>query len=229
MTWEEQLLEFWRLAPGVGVSARLVDGELAREDEFALGRACAVEAMGAVEAMDELRVASREPCVGDKGEPIWPADVAGSISHCRLDGSISHCGVADGQTYVVSVVARKPHFGVGIDVEGTHRRIGKIEAKVLHGQEAQWCEVNGEDPEHVHGLKLMIFSAKEAYYKWQYPRTNTWLGFKDVQLTVDAQGGTFEVEMLREQVPHLPQGTRVSGRFCILGPVVATQVITPYT
>ena len=54
-----------------------------------------------------------------------------------------------------------------------------------------------------------VFSAKEAFYKAQYPTTETFLGFMDVRLTYEAQPQRVTVRVVRPGSPLL--GLQLSG------------------
>jgi len=56
----------------------------------------------------------------------------------------------------------------------------------------------------------IVFSAKESFYKCQYRLTETFLGFHDVELTLDPDTRRFEVELQRE-AGALSRGTRLEG------------------
>jgi 4'-phosphopantetheinyl transferase EntD len=45
-------------------------------------------------------------------------------------------------------------------------------------------------------LDRLLFSAKEAIYKAWFPLARRWLGFEDVELTVDVGGGEFSARLL---------------------------------
>ena len=61
------------------------------------------------------------------------------------------------------------------------------------------------------GLALAFFSAKEAYYKCQYPVTSRYLGFQDVELEIDEAAGAFEARALTGELPA--SVARLTGRF----------------
>lgn len=71
--------------------------------------------------------------------------------------SISHCG--NFAAVIVSSVAR-----VGIDVEYFTPRLHKIKYKFLHADELRF--VNAQLPSQQTSLLTLLWSAKEAMYKW---------------------------------------------------------------
>lgn len=134
-----------------------------RRTEFAAGR-CAARA-----AMAEIGFAPTAILQGGDRAPIWPAGLAGSIAHC--------------DTCCVSVVALQEHYAaLGVDVEPATPLADDLIAVICTPAERAWLA--GEtDP----GLAAkMIFSAKEAVYKAQYPLTRRIIGFDAVTLDMTA-------------------------------------------
>ena len=139
-----------------------------RRTEFAAGR-CAARA-----AMAEIGFAPAAIPQGPDRAPTWPSGVSGSIAHC--------------DTCCVSVVALKEHHQtLGVDIEPATPLSPDLFAVICTPAERAWLA--GEpDP----GLAAkMIFSAKEAVYKAQYPLTGKVIGFEAV--TLDMTDGAFRV------------------------------------
>ena len=65
----------------------------------------------------------------------------------------------------------------------------------------------------------IMFSAKEAFYKCQYPLTECYLGFHDAAVTIDRQGETFRLTLLAD-LPALSGRQVFDGRFVIRGDTV---------
>ena len=144
--------------------------------EFATARGCAHRALA------QLGLAPGPVAVGAKGEPLWPAGVAGSITHCR--------------GYRGAVVARASELAsVGIDAE-PHEPLpaGLIGDLASAAERALLEELAAAEPA-VHWDRL-LFCAKESVYKAWYPLTGRWLGFEDARLTIDPGQGTFAAELL---------------------------------
>jgi 4'-phosphopantetheinyl transferase EntD len=128
-----------------------------RRNERAFGRACARTALG------ELGLAPAAIAVGAGGEPLWPAGVAGSLTHTD-----EHAAAA-----VVRGVA-----ALGIDLESLAHaaRVPDLLATVAL------------ESERAHPAAL-LFSAKESVYKCLY--AGRFLDFHDVELAIEP--GTFTV------------------------------------
>ncbi len=162
------------LLPGEeSLVARAVDK---RRNEFTTARSLARRALGELgeEPVPILR--------GEKGQPLWPRGVVGSLTHC--DG------------YRAAVVAYKlQQRSLGIDAE-PH---GPLPEGVLdHVSLPAEREVLATRPDGVHWDRL-LFCAKEATYKTWFPLTERWLGFEDAHITFTATGadsGTFRSEIL---------------------------------
>lgn len=174
-----------------------------RRREFVTGRACARR------ALERLGAGAGPVPSGERGEPVWPEGVVGSITHCEV---LRACAVAR-----AGEVA-----SVGIDAE-VHDRLpdgvfetvsSPAERRLLAGQGA--------------GLFMdrVLFSAKEAVYKAWFPLTHRWLGFEDVEMTIDAGAGTFRARLLVEgPVVSGRRLTELRGRWRVDGRVVAAAVV----
>ena len=128
----------------------------ARLSEFAAGRSCAREALR---------------CAGVHGQairrnqdrsPIWPSGIMGSLSHTS--------------TFCVAIVAHAIEImSIGIDIEIFGRITPDLIPLILTTEERKWIE---RQPEHRRAiLAAVIFSAKEAYFKFQYTLRRQWLDF----------------------------------------------------
>jgi 4'-phosphopantetheinyl transferase EntD len=139
----------------------VINAVTSRQREYIAGRVLARELLG------RLGVAAQTIASGPKREPLWPTGIVGSISHNEL-----FCAV---------VVARDSAItSVGIDIETT----GRIERQL-------WGHLfTEEETEHLLQLETVaqsrqatiFFSIKEAFYKYQFPLTQSWVGFRDVSV-----------------------------------------------
>ena len=175
-----------------------------RRREFVTGRACARR------ALRQLGIPTMSIPAGERGEPIWPAGVVGSITHCR--------------GYTASAAARTRHLlALGIDAEPNRPLPAHVEAQVASATER---EVLVGDP-GVHTTRL-VFSAKEAVYKAWYALTGRWLSFEQVQ--VSFQRGTPEFAAAPLGRPLLMDGERLDtfrGRWSLCDGVILTTVVVP--
>lgn len=158
-----------------------------RRREFARGR------VSARQVLAELGVPSVSLLVGPKREPLWPEGVVGSIAH--------------DDTLCIVVAARSERYaGLGVDVEPDAPLEPEVAARIWSAAEAEEAARRADMTPAL--ASRLVFSAKEAFYKCQFPLTRTFLGFKEVSVTLG--DGTFEVRLERA-VEAFPAGTSFSG------------------
>jgi 4'-phosphopantetheinyl transferase EntD len=177
-----------------------------RRVEFACGRLFARRAMHKL-GFGEVPI----PGGADRA-PIWPPGLTGSISHTD-----HYCAVA--------VARRSEISAIGVDVEDLDRFTLDLTRHVLSPREIA-IELEGLPCQQRLERAAIIFSAKEALYKCLYPLTRMWIGFRDVEATLDAAGAKFD---LRLGVPIGPFGAGecFAGRYAIEADRVATAVSLP--
>ncbi|HWS37588.1 MAG TPA: 4'-phosphopantetheinyl transferase superfamily protein [Actinoplanes sp.] len=170
-----------------------------RRREFLTGRRCAREALAAL----GLPAVPIRP--GPRREPLWPAGVVGSITHCA--------------GYRAAAVARTADVtGLGVDAEPhaplPPRVLGAVTAP---GDVERLGVLTAGDPS-VHWDRL-LFSAKESVYKVWYPLTGRWLGFEEAALEIDPERGTFTARILVDS-PFVT----LTGRYLIERDLIVTAV-----
>jgi 4'-phosphopantetheinyl transferase EntD len=134
-----------------------------RVGEFAAGRLCARRALA------ELGVVGFPVRAGLDRQPTWPEGIIGSITH------------TEGLCAAV-IAERKLLRGIGIDTEPACSVKPALWPRILIHSELDWL-ASLEDRERAAAATL-IFSAKEAAYKCQYPVTGERLSFSDLHVTV---------------------------------------------
>ncbi len=173
--------------------------------DFTVGRLCARRVLA------DLGVHEFPLEIGRDRSPAWPPGIVGSISHTEGFG----CAVA---ARIGSIL------GVGVDAETVGRVSPEIEPIVLTERERR-------DLRALSGLTrqraaTIIFSAKEAYYKCQFPLTRRWLDFTDIWLelaTDDMQHGTFVVHPIRS-VDTARETRPLRGRFRVSDDLALTGI-----
>lgn len=153
-----------------------------RVSEFAAGRLCARRALAEFGIADfPLRMAS------DRA-PVWPDSMVGSITHTR------GCCVA-----VVAERRRFASLGLDLEVAGDVKR--RLWEHICVPAELAWLD---SLPTRARSSSAaLVFSAKEAFYKCQYPLTAEPLRFSDLCVALpdfdpDGDGiGAFLVEPTR--------------------------------
>ncbi|MFG2480193.1 4'-phosphopantetheinyl transferase [Streptomyces fagopyri] len=140
-----------------------------RRSEFAAVRGCARQ------AMEKLGVAPRAIARGDSGEPIWPAGLIGSMTHC--------------EGYCAASLARSGDLAsLGIDAE-PHQELPEdvIVSVALPTENERLRRLAERDPS-VHWDRL-LFSAKESVYKAWFPLMEQWLDFLEADIDLFEDGG----------------------------------------
>jgi 4'-phosphopantetheinyl transferase EntD len=133
-----------------------------RVGEFAAGRLCARRALA------ELGVTGFAVLAAEDRRPLWPAHLVGSITH--TDG------------FCAAVGAERARFGsLGIDTEHAEGVKPELWPRICIEQESTW--VASLEPGAQPRAVALIFSAKEAFYKCQYPVTGQHLNFWDLEVT----------------------------------------------
>lgn len=174
-----------------------------RRREFMTARECARR------ALLDLGLPVQAVPRGERGEPVWPQGVAGSITHCRGFRAAALAHASD-------VIA------LGLDAE-PHERLPDNVLRIisLPGELEAIERLESASPD-VHWSRL-LFCAKEAVFKIWYPASHRWLGFDEASIELDPIG-TFEVRL----GPRLTlAGHRVSilhGRWGVYAGIVAAAI-----
>lgn len=180
-----------------------------RRNEFITVRHCARIALG------QLGVSSVPILKGEKGEPLWPEGVVGSLTHCT-----GYRGAVVGRVGAVR--------SVGIDAE-PHDVLpnGVLDAVSLPDERTEIPRVL---PAGLHWDRI-LFCAKEATYKAWFPLTKRWLGFEDARITFEADGpgsavGGFVSRILIDpQALFGPPLTELRGRWSVDRGLVLTAIV----
>lgn len=186
-----------RLHPEEAEYARALRGY--RQVSFVGGR------LALADALATLGV-PRVPVLPDeRGTPILPDGLTGSISHKR--------------TLAVGLAALAPsHVRVGIDLEDLDPPRPQVAPRVL--RPAELSEI-AQLPEDRRWIDLVIrFSAKEAIYKAIDPFVRRWVGFDEASVEPQVDG---TLQLALHLTPPAP-GLEVTGRFRWLPGHVLTTV-----
>ncbi|GAA2511692.1 4'-phosphopantetheinyl transferase family protein [Pilimelia columellifera] len=180
-----------------------------RVDEFAAARACARAA---------LRQFGVEPGPiprGERGEPCWPDEFVGAITHC--DG------------YRAAAVARRSEVvSVGIDAE-PHGPLpdGVLGLVSSAGERDHLSAMAAAQP--APAWDRLLFSAKESVYKAWFPVARRWLGFEEAEVvftpSADPLAGAFTARL---SPPARFEGVdlgRLSGRYAVGSGLVVTAIV----
>jgi 4'-phosphopantetheinyl transferase EntD len=161
-----------------------------KNTDFETGRECALE------ALRKLGCATPTILRGDSGEPLWPQDIVGSITHTY--------------EYCAAVVASANEIRkLGIDAE-LHRGLKEGVLDIIAN--ADEVQMIRHLPEGVH-WDAVLFSAKESIYKAWFPSGGP-LGWEDVSIVFHPESGTF----------NAANPAQLEGRFLITKNFVLTAV-----
>lgn len=172
-----------------------------RIDDFTRGRACAHR------GLIELGIHHYSVLAGEKREPLWPAEIIGSITHTT--------------GFAAAVVARRSEVeALGIDCE----IIASVDADLWERicTPTERARLEQLPQAQAQRQAALIFAAKEAFYKCQFPVSHEWVGFEDVTIEVSADGFRIVPQV------HLPVAdgwvASLAGRYEFREPWVVTGV-----
>ena len=166
-----------------------------RISDFSAGRQCARR------ALRELGIESFSLLPAKDRQAVWPAGIAGSITH--TDG------------YSAAVVIRQGDVrSVGLDSELLTAVHEELWPRICAPSEL--ARLRACPDERRAERAALTFAAKEAFYKGQFALTGEWIGFEDVVVELQDEpggGGKFVVVPQRPLLlqPRGPQP--LTGRF----------------
>jgi 4'-phosphopantetheinyl transferase EntD len=175
-----------------------------RRREFATARRCARAALAAHGFPPSPLPA------GERGQPVWPAGVVGSITHCP--------------GYRAAAVGRADRFAaIGVDAEPhLPLRDGVLALVALASERRRLAELAAGRPAVC--WDRLLFSAKESVYKAWYPLTGRWLDFREADVVFDAAAGTFAATVLVDAPAAYATFT---GRYATSGGLLVTATTVP--
>ena len=137
--------------------------------------------------------------------PIWPEGIRGSYSHCKEK---------------IVLILTKENIHLGIDIEDIGRGENLIDKnkRTISESELQYLKSLGLD-ERV--IQILIFSAKESFYKAAFPIVQEYISFDEVELT-SLDGDKFVFERRSEKLKDIFENHQVEGRFEITDQHVIT-------
>ncbi len=190
------ILAMQRYDPGVALPAfagvGLEHAVEKRQREFIAGR------LAAKVALEKLGIVDTEVPIGADRSPTWPSGIAGSITHTA---ELAAC-----------VVARKLAVSaLGIDLELTQAVRPEIWESVLTAREI--AALTAKPMAECSLLATLIFSAKEAFFKMQYPLTGQWVEFHAAEIDIGESDGSFELVCTEATITSLLGRRMFEGRY----------------
>jgi len=132
-----------------------------RVSQYAAGRQCAHLAMAQLGVPVQPLVAQKDR------RPSWPEGVVGSISHCN--------------GFACAAVARQSVLrSVGVDAEVADVVDEALWPRIFTEEERAWIELQSSADRR--SWATIFFSAKESFYKCQFPVQGKWLEFHDARV-----------------------------------------------
>lgn len=132
-----------------------------RAQEFAAGRMCARR------ALVEFGIHDFQLLAAPDRQPIWPSSMVGSITHTR--------------GYCLAVLAAGSQLrALGVDSERVDAVGRELWPTICGPAESAWCA--SLPPQDESAARALLFCAKEAFYKCQFPLTEEWLDFHDLRI-----------------------------------------------
>lgn len=162
-----------------------------RQLHFRLGREAAHRSLEKYSVSD----ASQAILIGSHGQPIWPEEYCGSISHTKCLTSIGQ------PSSVAGCVTRHMGEGTfpGLDIEWKHRKLSEQAIRKFSTKaELQWIE--GQPDPRLAGLGLL--AAKEALYKALFPVVKRWFGFTAAEVLPLDSENNYQARLLESFAPH---------------------------
>lgn len=116
-----------------------------------------------------------------KGMPIFPNGIIGSISHTD-------------RKCCIAMSTNEEYRSIGVDIEEYSKLNLDLCKYFLHKKEIEF--VYSQMDTYPQIMAAVLFSAKEAFYKMQYSISKTYLDFLDVETTY-IKAGILNVRLLR--------------------------------
>jgi 4'-phosphopantetheinyl transferase EntD len=182
------------------LSPRAIDK---RRREFAAGRAAARVAMAA-----SGMVPAAVGMAPDRS-PVWPKGVTGGITHTR------NCALA-------ALGSELALGGIGIDVEERTPLKAQLVSEICTDAERTW--LSGRPESHI--LAKLIFCAKEAAYKCQFPVSRKVFGFDVLDTDFNMENNRFTARFTRDVKPF-SAGDRIDGHFAEGAGLILTGATLP--
>jgi len=162
-----------------------------RKQEFIAGRICAKT------LLKQFEISNFPVLVGENREPLWPEGIVGSIAHTQ-----NYCAAAIGKSSDVQ--------GMGLDIEQLGRLTEKTWRQIATEEELEFIQSLEQDEKD--RFITLLFSAKESFYKLQYPLTKIWVNFHDV-LFSSTEKNQFTIELKIDVNQEFVQGKIFNGKF----------------
>lgn len=181
----------WFQRDGIFCPDTIIRSVPKRQAEYFFGRLCAREALLAA------GLPAQQVLSGPAREPVWPANVIGSITH-------------NARFAAAAIAPKTAYAGIGIDIETVPAppALAALEQGVLSEAELELLR-NGAHQAPLPLLITAVFSAKESFFKACYADVGHYFEFDAVNVrTFDLEQGVIELQQNVHLCPQLPAGMR---------------------
>jgi enterobactin synthetase component D len=181
---------------GIRFPESLRNSVIKRRAEFLAGRYCAIRSLQKI-GIDNTTIE-----IGKHRNPLWPENIAGSISHCN--------------THAIAITSNVSSvLGVGIDIEDEvdKETVEKIQGQIVCENEISLISCNiGEKPL----LFTLAFSIKESFFKAAYTAVGQFFAFDAVSIVeIDRQACTISLRINKTLHEKLTKDMLIKGAFHI--------------
>lgn len=178
-----------------------------RRREFTAGRNCARQALARL-GLPPVAIKT-----GAHREPIFPAEVSGTITH-----TADYCAAA--------VLRRGETLSIGIDAEETKPLGADVARMILTPEEQNMIQIlTGRNSCELYDK--IIFSAKEAFYKSYFQITQRYLDFLEATVILFPSEHIFEIRTLATDVAPYFRANAFRGRYVCDGARIYTAIGLP--
>jgi 4'-phosphopantetheinyl transferase EntD len=145
--------------------------------------------------LSKVGAASSGVATGPEGEPLWPEGWVGSISH---RSALS----------IVAIARSSDALGLGVDIEPDVPCSPELVRRLCSGREVSRIAALHQPTE---AMARVVFSAKEALHKAQFPLTLAPSGLRHIEVLLEPDAF---VARFTETLAPFPKGFEVRGRWC---------------
>ncbi len=145
-----------------------------RRYEISAGRLCARK------ALKQLGIDNCILTQDENGEPLWPEQITGTISHSK-------------KWAAAAVSTTNDIIAIGFDIETVSRISSDILKRIITEKEKELLDKKDKQDAQIYAA--LIFGAKEAFYKALSKLYSKTLRFKDVSIISNDDSPEFEIEL----------------------------------
>lgn len=171
-----------------------------RLSEYFAGRYCAIQ------TLNKMGIQLNHIDRGERGDPLWPDGVYGSISHCS-NRAVAVAG---------PIQTELNQLGVGIDIED---EVNEIVIENVRNDTVNPNEVEliFSDPAQVGARFTLMFSIKESFFKAAYLNVGAYFGFDAISLfDIDFATHQIAFKINKTLSPELTAGSVHKGQFKVI-------------